>query len=101
MAGAVQPVWANARSKNFKRVALITDNSDLGSAIAKAFRGALEKANIQIVAEEVVARGATTATPQLQKIRAANPEAMFLAGGLTAENVLSFRGAKELGPKVP
>jgi branched-chain amino acid transport system substrate-binding protein len=92
---------AHARQKNFKRVALITDNSDLGSAIAKAFKGALEKAGIQIVAEEVVARGATTATPQLQKIRATNPEAMFLAGVLTAENVLIFRAYKELGLKFP
>src|SRR5678815_815731 len=92
---------AHAKSKNFKRVALITDNSDLGSAIAKAFKGTLEKAGIQIVAEEVVARGATTATPQLQKIRSANPEAMFLAGVLTAENVLIFRAYRELGLKFP
>jgi len=92
---------AHAKAKNFKRVALITDNSDLGQAIAKAFKGALEKAGMQIVAEEVVARGATTATPQMQKIRAANPEAMFLAGVLTAENVLIFRAYKELGVKFP
>src|SRR5882672_11397024 len=92
---------AHARSKNFKRVALITDNSDLGSAIAKAFKGTLEKAGIEIVAEEVVARGATTATPQMQKIRSANPEAMFLAGVLTAENVLIFRAYKELGVRFP
>src|SRR5437762_8547260 len=92
---------AHARSKNFKRVALITDNSDLGQAIGKAFKGALDKAGIQIVAEEVVARGATTAMPQMQKIRAANPEAMFLAGVLTAENVLIFRAYKELGVKFP
>ena len=92
---------AHARSKNLKRVALITDNSDLGQAIGKAFKGALDKAGIQIVAEEVVARGATTATPQMQKIRAANPDAMFLAGVLTAENVLIFRAYKELGVKFP
>jgi branched-chain amino acid transport system substrate-binding protein len=101
--GSVQgaTLLAHARSKNFKKVALVTDNSDLGQAIAKAFKGALEKAGIQIVAEEVVARGATTATPQMQKIRAANPEAMFLAGVLTAENVLIFRAHKELGVKFP
>jgi branched-chain amino acid transport system substrate-binding protein len=101
--GSVQgaTLLAHAKAKNFKRVALITDNSDLGQAIAKAFKGALEKAGIQIVAEEVVARGATTATPQMQKIRAANPQAMFLAGVLTAENVLIFRAHKELGVKFP
>jgi branched-chain amino acid transport system substrate-binding protein len=101
--GSVQiaTLLAHAKSRNFKRVALITDNSELGQAIAKAFRGTLEKAGIQIVADEVVARGATTAMPQLQKIRAANPEAMFLAGVLTAENVLIFRAYRELGVKFP
>jgi branched-chain amino acid transport system substrate-binding protein len=101
--GSVQiaTLLAHARTKNFKRVALITDNSDLGQAIAKAFKATLEKAGIQIVADEVVARGATTAMPQMQKIRAANPEAMFLAGVLTAENVLIFRAYKELGVKFP
>src|SRR3954470_2706978 len=97
----IATLLAHARSKNFKRVALITDNTDLGQAIAKAFKSALEKAGIQIVAEEVVARGATTAMPQMQKIRAAKPEAMFLAGVLTAENVLIFRAHKELGVKFP
>src|SRR3954469_22905117 len=101
--GSVQiaTLLAHAKSKNFKRVALITDNSDLGQAIGKAFKSTLEKAGIQIVADEVVARGATTATPQMQKIRAANPEAMFLAGVLTAENVLIFRAYRELGMKFP
>jgi branched-chain amino acid transport system substrate-binding protein len=101
--GSVQiaTLLAHAKTKNFKRVALITDNSELGQAIAKAFRGTLEKAGIQIVADEVVARGATTAMPQMQKIRAANPEAMFLAGVLTAENVLIFRAYRELGVKFP
>ena len=101
--GSVQiaTLLAHAKTKNFKKVALITDNSELGQAIAKAFRGTLEKAGIQIVADEVVARGATTATPQMQKIRAANPEAMFLAGVLTAENVLIFRAYRELGLKFP
>jgi branched-chain amino acid transport system substrate-binding protein len=101
--GSVQiaTLLAHAKTKNFKRVALITDNSELGQAIAKAFKGTLEKAGIQIVADEVVARGATTAMPQMQKIRAANAEAMFLAGVLTAENVLIFRAYRELALKLP
>ncbi len=101
--GSVQiaTLLAHAKTKNFKRVALITDNSELGQAIAKAFKGTLEKAGIQIVADEVVARGATTAMPQMQKIRAANAEAMFLAGVLTAENVLIFRAYRELDLKLP
>jgi branched-chain amino acid transport system substrate-binding protein len=101
--GSVQiaTLLAHARTKNFRKVAVITDNSDLGQAIAKAFKGTLEKAGIQVVADEVIARGATTAMPQMQKIRAAQPEAIFLAGVLTAENVLIFRAYRELGVKFP
>src|SRR3954464_9414127 len=82
--GSIQiaTLLAHARSKNLKQVALISDNSDLGQLLARFFRGGLEKSGIQVVSEEVVPRGATTAEPQMQKIRAANPDALFMAGGL-------------------
>src|SRR5688500_18420985 len=56
--GSVQiaTLLAHAKSKNFKRVALITDNSDLGQAIAKAFKATLEKGGTQAAAEEGVPR---------------------------------------------
>jgi branched-chain amino acid transport system substrate-binding protein len=47
------------------------------------------------------ARGPTTAEPQMQKIRAANPDAMFMAGVLTAENVLIFKAYRQFGLKFP
>ena len=97
----IATLLAHAKSKNLKRVALITDNSDLGQAIGKAFRAGLEKAGMQIVDDEVVPLGATTATPQMQKIRSANPEAMFVAGVVTATNVLIFKAYRELGLKFP
>jgi branched-chain amino acid transport system substrate-binding protein len=97
----IQTLLAHAKAKNLKRVAIITDNSDLGQAIGKAFKGSIEKAGIQIVEDEVVPLGATTATPQMQKIRGANPEAMFVAGVVTATNVLIFRAYRELGLKFP
>src|SRR5439155_8235807 len=49
----------------------------------------------------VVPRGATTAEPQMQKIRAANPDAMFMAGVLTLENVLILRAYRQMGLKFP
>jgi len=97
----IATLLAHAKSKNLKRVALITDNSELGQAINKAFKAGLEKAGMQIVDEEVVPLGATTATPQMQKIRGANPEAMFVAGVVTATNVLIFKSYRELGLKFP
>jgi branched-chain amino acid transport system substrate-binding protein len=101
--GSIQiaTLLAHARSKNLKRVALVTDNSDLGQLLARFFKAGMEKSGIQVVSEEIVPRGATSATAQMQKVRAANPEAMFLAGVLTAENVLLFRAYRELGLKFP
>jgi branched-chain amino acid transport system substrate-binding protein len=101
--GSIQiaTLLAHARSKNLKKVALITDNTDLGQLLGKFFKAGLEKSGIQVVADEVVVRGATTASPQMQKIRAANPDAMFMAGVLTAENVLIFKAYREFGLKFP
>ena len=101
--GSIQiaTLLSHARAKQLKRVALITDNSDLGQLLGKFFRAGLEKSGIQVVAEEVVSRGATTAEPQMQKIRAANPEAMFMAGVLTPENVLILRAYRQMGLKFP
>jgi branched-chain amino acid transport system substrate-binding protein len=101
--GSIQiaTLLAHARAKNLKRVALITDNSDLGQLLGRFFKSRLEKSGIAVAAEEVVPRGATTAAPQMQKIRAAAPDAMFMAGVLTAENVLIFKAYKEFGLKFP
>jgi branched-chain amino acid transport system substrate-binding protein len=101
--GSIQiaTLLSHARAKNLKRVALISDNSDLGQLLAKFFRAGLEKSGIQVVTEEVVPRGATTAEPQMQKVRAANPDAMFMAGVLTPENVLILRAYRQMGLKFP
>jgi branched-chain amino acid transport system substrate-binding protein len=101
--GSIQiaTLLAHARAKNLKQVALITDNTDLGQLLGKFFKAGLEKSGIKVVADEVIARGATTAAPQMQKIRAANPDAMFMAGVLTAENVLILRAYRESGLKFP
>ena len=101
--GSIQiaTLLSHARAKGLKRVALISDNSDLGQLLAKFFRAGLEKSSIQVAAEEIVPRGATTAEPQMQKIRAANPDAMFMAGVLTPENVLILRAYRQMGLKFP
>jgi branched-chain amino acid transport system substrate-binding protein len=101
--GSVQiaTLLAHARAKKLKRVALISDNSDLGQLLAKFFRAGLEKSGIEVVTEEVVPRGATSAEPQMQKIRAAKPDAMFMAGVLTPENVLILRAYRQMGLKFP
>jgi branched-chain amino acid transport system substrate-binding protein len=90
-----------AANRNYKRVALITENSDLGQLTNRFFKAGLEKAGIQIVAEEMVPRGSTSADAQMQKIRAANPEALFMTGVVTPENTLILRSYRQLGMKMP
>lgn len=90
-----------ARQKNFKQVALVGENSDLGQLTNRFFKAGIEKAGMQVVAEEVIPRGSTTAEPQMQKVRAANPDAIFLTGVLTPENALILRAYRQLGLKAP
>jgi branched-chain amino acid transport system substrate-binding protein len=101
--GSIQiaTLLSHARAKGLKRVALISDNSDLGQLLARFFRKGLEASKIEVAVEEIVPRGATTAEPQMQKIRAANPDAMFMAGVLTPENVLILRAYRQMGLKFP
>lgn len=97
----IATLLAYARAKNLKRVALISDNSDLGQLLARFFRSGLEKSAIEVVAEEILPRGTTSAEAQMQKIRAANPEALFMAGVLTPENVLVLKAYRQFGLKFP
>ena len=97
----IATLLAYARNKNFKRVALITDNSDLGQLTNRFFKAGLEASKIEVVSEEVVPMGSTTADPQMQKVRAANPDALFMAGVTTPENTQVLRSYRQLGLKMP
>jgi len=97
----IATLLAYAANRNFKRVALVGENSDLGQLTNRSFKAGLEKSGVQIVAEEVVPRGSTTADPQMQKVRAARPDAIFLTGVTTPENVLILRSYRQLGLKMP
>ncbi|MEA3194043.1 MAG: branched-chain amino acid transport system substrate-binding protein, partial [Betaproteobacteria bacterium] len=90
-----------ARQKNYKRVALVSDNSAISQATGKAFKAEFDKNGIQLVADEVLPSGAQSADAQMQKVRAANPEAIFLATLLTPENLLVLRYYRSLGMKTP
>jgi branched-chain amino acid transport system substrate-binding protein len=90
-----------ARHKNYKRVALISDNSAISQATGKAFKAEFDKNGIQVVVDETLPGGAQSADAQMQKVRAANPDAIFLATLLTPENLLVLRYYRSLGMKTP
>ena len=90
-----------ARHNNYKRVAVIADNSAISQATAKAFRSELEKNSIAVVSDEVIPAGATSAEAQMRKMRAAKPDAIFLASLLTSENLLILKAYRQYGLKTP
>jgi branched-chain amino acid transport system substrate-binding protein len=85
----------------YKKVAVMTDNSGLGTFLSGVFKKVLTDAGKDVVAEQVIEIGATDAVPQLQRVRAANPDAIFHAGITTSEMALFFRGYHQLGLKYP
>lgn len=97
----IRTLMSYARAQNYKRVALVTDNSALGQIIAKFFKIFLEKSGAKVVVEEVIPAGSKSAVPQIQKVRAAKPQAIFQAGILGREMVLFFRAYHQLGLKQP
>src|SRR3990170_7410063 len=90
-----------ARHKNYTRVALVSATPAISQATSKAFKAEFDKNGIQVVADETLPGGAQSADAQMQKVRAANPDAIFLATLLTPENLLVLRYYRSLGMKTP
>ena len=90
-----------ARHSNYKRVALLSDNSAISQATAKAFKAEFDRTGIQVVSEEMLPSGSTSAEAQMQKLRAAKPDAIFLATLLTSENLLILKSYRQHGMKIP
>jgi branched-chain amino acid transport system substrate-binding protein len=90
-----------ARHANYKRVALLSDNSAISQATAKAFKAEFEKNGIEVASEEMLPAGSTSAEAQMQKVRAARPDAIFLATLLTSENLLILKSYRQHGMKTP
>ena len=90
-----------ARHSNYKRVALVSDNSAISQATAKAFKAEFDKNRIELAADEVLPSGAQSAEAQMQKVRAAKPDAIFLATLLTPENLLVLRAYRQHAMKTP
>ena len=97
----IATLLAYARTKNYRNVALISDNSAISQATAKAFKAEFDKAGLRLVADEVLPAGAQSADAQMQKVRASNADAIFLATLLTPENLLVLRYYRSLGMKTP
>jgi branched-chain amino acid transport system substrate-binding protein len=87
--------------KPYKRIAVFGDNSPTGTALANAYKNAFSAAGINVVDTEFVDVGATDATAQAARMKAANPDAIFISGQAAPEQALFLRAVFAQGLKVP
>lgn len=77
--------------KNYKKVAIITEQSDFNIAIGKVWEEKIQEfSNVEIVANEIFTAGESDFRNILAKVQKSNPEAIFLNPniGITAGNLL-------------
>lgn len=87
--------------ERYKKVALVVDDSATGQAVAGPFRDGLKAAGIEVVVEQTIPTGTTDVMPQIQRIRAANPDAVFMGATVLGEAALFFRTYRQAGLGYP
>ena len=97
----IRTLMAYNKKNNFKRVALVKDNSGLGTYLGKIFKQNLEKGGTSVVVEQTIEIGSTDAIPQLQKVRAAKPDAIYHSGIVVSSMATFFKAYHQLGMKQP
>jgi branched-chain amino acid transport system substrate-binding protein len=81
-----------------KRIAILTIDNDFGRALTEGFKSYLEGKDVEIVFEDKYPLGETEFKAILQKIKEANPDALF-ASAYYKEAASLVRQAKEVGLK--
>lgn len=90
-----------ANTLNVKKVAILIDSSsDYSKGLAASFKDSLKKDGGQVVSEEAYVAKDTDFHAQLTRIKAANPEFVFIPG-YYQEVGLIVKQARELGLNVP
>jgi len=98
--GEVAAKFATDKLKAKKAAILIDMTSDYSKGLTEAFKEGFAKAGGKIVAEEAYSQKDTDFNAQLTKIRASQPDIIFVPG-YYAEVGLIAKQAKQLGMKQP
>lgn len=84
-------------SRGLERLAILYTNDDYGQGFEGVLQEEFPKLGGEVVASEAVERGATDARTQLTKIRAANPDAIYIISNSTSATVSTLKQIRELG----
>jgi branched-chain amino acid transport system substrate-binding protein len=82
------------------KVAVFYENNDYGIGLKDAFVGEAQDVGIQVVGQEAYVKGAPDFTPQLTKLKAGDPEGIFVSG-YYPEGALIASQAEKLGMDIP
>ncbi|TDD38370.1 ABC transporter substrate-binding protein [Actinomadura sp. KC06] len=88
-----------AKAKGYKKVAMIYSDDATGQSSFKQYEGPLKQAGIELVSASYDAT-ALDMTPQLQQLKAQNPQALIVNGYGTAV-LYVLRGRSQLGWTLP
>jgi branched-chain amino acid transport system substrate-binding protein len=79
-----------------KTIALIYENTDFGSSATKTVKEYVAKKGIKVVADESYSKGAPDYRSTLSKIKAQNPDLVFMVS-YVADAILLMRQSREVG----
>lgn len=97
---AAEKIYNFAAKKGQKRIAILTVSDSFGTSGREQLKALAAKKGLTIVADEVFSPKDTDMTPQLTKIRAANPDAVVCWGTNPGPAVVT-RNMRQLGITTP
>lgn len=79
-----------------KTIAILNENTDFGVSAAKSARTIAEQKGIKVVFEEAYSKGSPDYRSTLAKVKAANPDLVFMVS-YAADAILLMRQSREIG----
>jgi branched-chain amino acid transport system substrate-binding protein len=79
-----------------KTIAILNENTDFGVSAAKSAKTIAEQKGIKVVFEEAYSKGSPDYRSTLAKVKAANPDIVFMVS-YVADAILLMRQSRELG----
>lgn len=89
------------RRSGFKTVAYSADDSVVAQQIKDLYKGSIEKAGINTVADEVMPQGASDLTAQVTKLRDAKPDVLVELSVVQQVSGLALKTVADLMPSIP
>jgi branched-chain amino acid transport system substrate-binding protein len=92
---------ANLVAKQYKRVAIISEDTDYSQGVRSVMKGVFEAHGVNVVDDEVFVGGTTDFRTAFLKIKQANPEALYINPSAPIAGGLIVAQARELGVTIP